>query len=172
MPTDKPFALSLALAASPATWPLTPRLRHHYKEFRPHVYKFYLTQIGTNFGPPRHHWGRPLGKFVVPLLSSLFLAMMMLLQRQGLCRLMPVLLLLSPPTIPTIDNRTASVIVTVIESRHWRRTQIPVLLLLVLSSLLTPTIDTCTALVILTVIESRHRRRTRCVRVRSNIYDT
>jgi hypothetical protein len=46
------------------------------------------------------------------------------------------------------------------------------LLLLVLSSLLTPTIDTCTALVILTVIESRHRRRTRCVRVRSNIYDT
>jgi hypothetical protein len=50
--------------------------------------------------------------------------MMMLLrcddkQRRGMCRLIPVLLLLlSPPSIPTIDTHTALVILMVIgESR-------------------------------------------------------
>jgi hypothetical protein len=65
MPTDKPVALSLALAASPAAWPLTRRRQHDYKVFLPHVHEFYLTQIGTDFGPPRHHRHCFLSKFVV-----------------------------------------------------------------------------------------------------------
>jgi hypothetical protein len=77
MPTDKPVALFLALAASPASRPLFHRLRHDEEAFLPHMDKFYLTQIGTNFGPPRHHRRCPLNKFVVlsevSLLSSSFL---------------------------------------------------------------------------------------------------
>jgi hypothetical protein len=51
MPTDKPVALFLALAASPASRPLFHRLRHDEEAFLPHMDKFYLTQIGTTSPP-------------------------------------------------------------------------------------------------------------------------
>ena len=65
MPTDKPVTFSLALADSHAAWPLTRRLLHDDEAFLPHVHEFFLTQIGTEYGPPRHQRRRPLSKFVV-----------------------------------------------------------------------------------------------------------